>query len=116
MEYLGMKIKAYLSSDCPWSGGVCAVLEKYQLPFEKLDVSSDPKAFAEMTRRTGQMNTPCVDIDGVILTDISAQEVEDYLLSRELVGVPRGATRTLKANPSQVHVAGILMEEPEQFF
>jgi len=111
-----MIIKAYLSSHCAWSGGVGAVLEKYNLPFELLDVSKDPKALAEMTRRTGQMNTPCVDIDGVMLTDVSGQEVEDYLLSRELVGVHRSAACNVTAPSVEKHVAGACMDDPQQFF
>jgi monothiol glutaredoxin len=106
-----MKIKAYVSGQCAWSGGVCAVLEKYNLPFETLDVSTDPKALAEMTWRTGQMHTPCVEVDGVMLIDVSGQEVEDYLLSRELIGHP-----IRREEPNAPHVAGARLTEAKRFF
>jgi monothiol glutaredoxin len=106
-----MKIKAYVSGQCAWSGGVCAVLEKYNLPFERLDVSTDPRALAEMTWRTGQMHTPCVEVDGVMLIDVSGQEVEDYLLSRELIGHP--ARRSESDAP---HAPGVRLAEAKRFF
>jgi len=106
-----MKIKAYVSGQCAWSGGVCAVLEKYNLPFERLDVSSDPRALAEMTWRTGQMHTPCVEVDGVMLIDVSGQEVEDYLLSRELID--HQARRSESDAP---HAAGVRLAEAKRFF
>jgi monothiol glutaredoxin len=107
-----MKIKAYVSGRCAWSGGICAVLEKYKLSYEKLDVSTDPKALAEMTRRTGQMNTPCVEVNGVMLIDVCGQEVEDYLLSRELVGV----RPVHKTEPDAPHAAGARLAEAKRFF
>ena len=81
-----MKIKAYTRSDCVWSSSVCAVFNKYGLPFENLDVDSDPKALEEMLNKSGQTKTPCVEIDGIFLADISGQEVEDFMTSHGLVG------------------------------
>lgn len=80
-----MKITAYLKPSCGWSNGVRAILKKYQLPYEDKDIINDPDAFAEMIHRTGQTLSPCVEINGVMLTDVSGEEVENYLLSNELV-------------------------------
>ena len=38
-----------------------------------------------MIEKSGQMLSPCVEIDGNMLPDISGDEVEAYLLSRGLV-------------------------------
>jgi len=41
--------------------------------------------FSEMVEKTGQTNQPCVEIDGVMLPDVSGEEVENYLVSNNLV-------------------------------
>jgi monothiol glutaredoxin len=110
-----MKIKAYISKDCAWSGGVCAILEKYGLAYAKLDVSDDHDAYAEMKRKSGQMNTPCIEIDGVFLADISGQEVEDYLLSHQLVG-EKSKAFTTQASANDRNIAGARLASQTQFF
>ena len=42
-------------------------------------------ADAEMVQTSGQPLSPCVEVDGVMLADISGEEVENYLLSNDLV-------------------------------
>lgn len=79
------KVIAYLKPTCGWSQGVRAVLRKYDLPFEDRDVVNDAYQRNEMIERSGQMLSPCVDIDGHMLADVSGDEVEAYLLARGLV-------------------------------
>jgi glutaredoxin len=93
-----MTIKAYLKPSCGWSNGVRAVLRKHGLAFEDIDIIGDRGNYAEMVRKSGQPLSPCVEIDGVMLADISGEEVENYLLSNDLVkatetavGVPTNA-------------------------
>ena len=38
-----------------------------------------------MVAKSGQPLSPCVEINGVMLTDVSGEEVENYMLSNELV-------------------------------
>jgi monothiol glutaredoxin len=38
-----------------------------------------------MVRKSGQPLSPCVEIDGVMLADISGEEVENYMLANNLV-------------------------------
>ena len=80
-----MNIKAYLKPSCGWSVGVRAIMDKYSLPFEDLDIINNQELFAEMVEKTGQTNQPCVEIDGVMLADVSGEEVEEYLLANNLV-------------------------------
>lgn len=80
-----MKIKSYLKPHCGWSMGVRAIMDKYDLPYEDLNVVDDPDLYAEMVERSGQPLSPCVEIDGVMLADVSGDEVEDYMLSNNLV-------------------------------
>jgi glutaredoxin len=80
-----MNIKAYLKPTCGWSRGVRAILAKYGLSYEDLDIINNPQNYAEMVRKSGQPLSPCVEIDGIMLADVSGEEVENYLLANELV-------------------------------
>ena len=78
-------IIAYLKPTCGWSQGVRAVLRKYDLPFEDRDIINDPAQRQEMIEKSGQMLSPCVEVNGRMLPDISGEEVEAYLLANKLV-------------------------------
>ena len=80
-----MKIKAYLKPHCGWSNGVRAILRKYSLAYEDVDIVNNREYYAEMVQKSGQSLSPCVEIDGVLLADVSGEEVENYLLSNDLV-------------------------------
>lgn len=79
------KIVAYLKPSCGWSNGVRAVLRKYDLPFEDRDIINDPMQRQEMIEKSGQMLSPCVEVNGTMLPDISGEEVEAYLLSHQII-------------------------------
>jgi len=79
------KIIAYLKPTCGWSNGVRAVLKKYDLPYEDRDVINDPAQRQEMIEKSGQMLTPCVEINGHMLPDISGEEVETWMLANRVV-------------------------------
>ena len=79
------KIIAYLKPTCGWSQGVRAVLRKYDLPFEDRDIINNPLERQEMIQKTGQMLSPCVEINGHMLPDISGEEVESWLLAHQLI-------------------------------
>lgn len=87
-----MQITAYLKPHCGWSKGVRAILAKYELPYEDRDIINYPENYAEMVGKSGQPLSPCVEIDGVMLADVSGEEVENYLLGNGLVNANDGAT------------------------
>lgn len=96
-----MEIVAYLKPTCGWSNGVRAILRKYNLAYEDKDIINNPENYAEMVQRSGQPLSPCVVVDGVMLADVSGEEVENYLLANNLVqpndaeaGVPTNAPCT----------------------
>jgi len=80
-----MNIKAYLKPSCGWSNGVRAIMRKYSLPYEDIDIINNRANYEEMVRKSGQPLSPCVEIDGVMLADISGEEVENYMLANNLV-------------------------------
>ena len=79
------KIIVYLKPTCGWSQGVRAVLRKYDLPFEDRDIINDPVQRQEMMEKSGQPLSPCVEINGQMLADISGDEVEAWMLSNKIV-------------------------------
>src|SRR5512136_1991254 len=79
------KVIAYLKPTCGWSQGVRAVLRKYDLPFQDRDILNDPVQRQEMIEKSGQMLSPCVEVDGQMLPDISGEELEGWLLDQGLV-------------------------------
>ena len=80
-----LTIIAYLKPTCGWSQGVRAVLKKYQLPYDDRDIINNPFNQIEMVQKSGQPLSPCVEIDGHMLADVSGDEVEAYLLKAGLV-------------------------------
>ena len=80
------KVIAYLKPSCGWSQGVRAVLRKYDLPYEDRDIINDAAQRQEMIEKSGQMLSPCVEVNGHVLADVSGDEVEAYLLANNLVG------------------------------
>jgi monothiol glutaredoxin len=82
-----LKIVAYLKPQCGWSNGVRAILRKYGLPYEDRDIINNPAQRQEMIEKSGQMLSPCVEVDGRMLADVSGEEVEAFLLANKLVQV-----------------------------
>src|SRR6202140_3844942 len=79
------KITAYLKTTCGWSAGVRAVLAKYNLPYTEKDIIQNPAFRWEMETKSGQPLSPCIEINGKILPDVSGEEVEKYLIDNQLV-------------------------------
>jgi len=65
--------------------GVRAIMKKYGLAYEDRDIINNADQYAEMVEKSGQPLSPCVEIDGVMLADVSGEEVENYMLSNGLV-------------------------------
>ena len=111
-----MKIKAYLKPKCGWSMGVRAIMDKHGLEYEDLDIINNSDLYAEMVEKSGQPLSPCVDLDGVMLADVSGEEVENYMLSNDLVK-PNSKESTVPTNapcPDEEHDAQA--SQPIRFF
>ena len=86
------EITAYLKTYCGWSAGVRAVLAKYNLPYTEKDIIENPAFRWEMETKSGQPLSPCVEISGHMLADVSGEEVERYLIDNNLVQSSDAAT------------------------
>ena len=80
-----MKIIAYLKPTCGWSMCVRAIMKKYDLEYEDRDIINDAAQYAEMVEKSGQPLSPCVEVDGHMLADVSGEEVENWMLSNGLI-------------------------------
>src|SRR5207302_10122901 len=95
------QITAWLKTSCGWSNGVRAVLKKYDLPYTEKDIIQNPAFRWEMEQKSGQPLSPCVEINGAMLSDVSGDEVEHYLIENRIVtrndartGVPTNSSCT----------------------
>jgi len=79
------QIIAYLKTYCGWSAGVRAELAKYNLPYTEKDIIQNPAFRWEMETKSGQPLSPCVEINGKMLPDVSGEEIEKYLIDNQLV-------------------------------
>ena len=79
------KIIAYLKPHCGWSQGIRAVLGKYNLPFEDRDIWNDPRQRLEMIQKSGQELSPCVEINGKMIPDISGEELEAWMIKNNVI-------------------------------
>ena len=79
------QITAYLKTFCGWSEGVRAIFRKYNLPYEEKDIIKNPAFRWEMEQKSGQPLSPCVEINGHMLADISGEEVEAWMTANNLL-------------------------------
>lgn len=93
------RIVAWLKPTCGWSQGVRAVLRKYDLAFEDRDIINNPDFRREMVERSGQPLSPCVEVDGHLLADVSGSELEAYLLANHLVAATHRAAEAPTDQP-----------------
>jgi len=60
-------------------------MEKYKLPFEDRDIWNDISQRVEMIQKSKQELSPCVEINGHMLADVSGDEVEAWMLKQGVV-------------------------------
>lgn len=73
-----MSIRLFIKPGCPWCDEAIDWLEDHNVKYELLDVTSDREARAEMHELTGQSKAPSIDVDGHILADFGADELEAW--------------------------------------
>ena len=78
-------ITCYLKTYCGWSEGVRAIMRKYDLDYEEKDIIANPAFRWEMEQRSGQQLSPCVEVNGTMLADVSGEEVEAWMIEQGLL-------------------------------
>lgn len=74
------EITAYLKTFCGWSEGVRAIFRKYDLEYTEKDIIKNPALRWEMEQKSGQPLSPCVEVNGTMLADVSGEEVEAWMI------------------------------------
>lgn len=62
-----------------------AVLRKYNLEWIEKDIIKNPAMRMEMEMKSGQPLSPCVEVNGTMLADVSGEEVEGWMIEQGLV-------------------------------
>ncbi|MGE9269102.1 MAG: glutaredoxin family protein [Verrucomicrobiales bacterium] len=84
-ENQSLDIVCYLKTYCGWSEGVRAIMRKYDLQFTEKDIIANPAFRWEMEQKSGQPLSPCVEINGTMLADVSGEEVEAWMAENGLI-------------------------------
>lgn len=71
-------IRLFIKPGCPWCDEAMDWLNARGIAYQKLDVIRDAAARAEMHELTGQTKAPSIDVDGEILADFGADELEAW--------------------------------------
>jgi len=69
-------IRLFIKPGCPWCIEAREWLDQRNISYATLDVTSDPVSRQEMLDLTGQTKAPSIDVDGKILADFGADELE----------------------------------------
>ena len=72
------RIRLFIKPYCGWCHEAIDWLDEHGLTYEKLDVTADTAARKEMAALSGQTLAPVIDVDGEILADFGADELEAW--------------------------------------
>ena len=88
-----------------------AILAKYDLEYTEKDIIKNPLFRAEMEQRSGQPLSPCVEVNGIMLADISGDELETYLLQENLITPSSKATSVPTNSPCSPEEHAAMQQE-----
>jgi glutaredoxin 3 len=83
------RVRLFIKPWCPWCHEALDWLDQRGIPYEKLDVTSDPAARQEMLALTGQTRAPSIEVDGRVLADFGADELEAWWAEQGFDSNPR---------------------------
>ncbi|MFM1768912.1 MAG: hypothetical protein RJA22_1441 [Verrucomicrobiota bacterium] len=69
-------IRLFIKPYCGWCHEVMDWLDARNIPHERLNVTADEAAFREMRELSGQTSAPVIEVDGEVLADFGADELE----------------------------------------
>ena len=74
-----LKVMVYTSDSCPWCSKAKSYLRKNSIPFTEVNVSRNTNAAQNIFRRSGQMGTPQIDINGHIVVGFDKVNIDRFL-------------------------------------
>ncbi len=72
-------VRLFIKPGCPWCDEAIEWLNARGYQYDTLDVIRDAAARAEMRELTGQARAPSIELDGHVLADFGADELEVWL-------------------------------------
>jgi len=76
---MAKKVLIYSTPTCPHCIRAKQFLKDNNVTFDNIDVSSDKAAAEEMSRKSGQMGVPVLDIDGDIIVGFDKEKISSAL-------------------------------------
>ncbi len=78
MSMKAERVRLFIKPYCGWCHEAMDWLNERGIRYETLDVTADAKARKEMLELSGQTLAPVIDVDGEILADFGADELEEF--------------------------------------
>lgn len=72
------RVRLFVKPYCGWCHQAIAWLDRRGVAYEKLDVTADRAAWAEMERLSGQTLAPVIQVDDRVLADFGVPELETF--------------------------------------
>lgn len=77
-----MNVRLFIKPGCPWCEEALEWLNDQGVEFQTLDIIQDSDAREEMIELTGQSKVPSIEVDGALLADFGAEELEAWWLDQ----------------------------------
>lgn len=74
----------YVKQGCPWCAEAVEFLDDHGVSYRLQEVTSDPAAYAEMQKKSGQTKAPTLDWNGKILADFGTDELVPFLRAQNV--------------------------------
>ncbi|HRI13959.1 MAG TPA: glutaredoxin family protein, partial [Verrucomicrobiota bacterium] len=77
-------VRLFIKPGCSWCDEAIEWLDRRGIIYQSLDVIRDAEARHEMRQLTGQTRAPSIEVDGHVLADFDADELEAWWRQLEL--------------------------------
>jgi glutaredoxin len=72
------RIRLFIKRGCGWCDEASDWLDARGFEYEQLDVTANPASRREMLALSGQTLAPVIEVDGQVLADFGADELENW--------------------------------------
>jgi glutaredoxin len=72
------RVRLFIKPFCGWCHEAMEWLDERGITYERLDVISEASALQEMFELSGQTRAPVIEVDGEVLADFGADELEEW--------------------------------------
>ena len=76
--YQPKQVRLFIKSYCSWCTQAMDWLDRHGVSYERFDVLQDDRAYEEMLRLSGQTLAPVIEVDGRVLANFGARELEAF--------------------------------------